>query len=147
MQAYLFEPDDINWTVRLRIRYFDEADAAKYDAVLKQALSNVRRDHPNVGIEILNDMIEYENVAHSMHPECVNMITAAAKTIGKNLNFVDTRGGTTAAMIAAKGFKGGLPVFSGQHAIHSVYEYSVLEEVHEAYMLMLHTIDEVSKLR
>ena len=74
------------------------------------------------------------------------MLSAAAAKINKELDYKATRGGTTASMMAAKGLKGGLLVFSGQHAIHSVYEYTVLEEVHEAYMLMLHTIDEVSKL-
>lgn len=75
------------------------------------------------------------------------MLSSAAAKIGKDLDLKSNRGGTTASMMAAKGLKGGLLVFSGQHAIHSVYEYSVLEEVHEAYMLMLHTIDEVSRLK
>lgn len=147
MQAYSLKQTGIDWFVRLRLRYFDKADGEKYDAILKQALADVRRDHPNVGIEVCNDFIVYENVAYSMHPECVNVLTAAAEKIGKELDLRANRGGTTAAMMAARGLNGGLPVFSGQHAIHSVYEYSVLEEVHEAYMLMLHTIDEVSKLK
>lgn len=146
MQAYGFQQSGVDWTVRLRIRYFDKADGEKYDDIVNQAFLNVRRDHPNVGIEVCNDFIVYENVAYSMHPECVNVLTAAAEKIGKELDLRANRGGTTASMMAAKGLNGGLPVFSGQHAIHSVYEYSVLEEVHEAYMLMLHTIDEVSKL-
>ena len=71
----------------------------------------------------------------------------AASSMGKELDLLSNRGGTTAAMMAAKGLRGGLVVFSGQHAIHSVYEYSVLEEIHDIYMLMLNTIDEVSRLR
>ena len=65
----------------------------------------------------------------------------------KELDLLSNRGGTTAAMMAAKGLRGGLVIFSGQHAIHSIYEYSVLEEVYETYLLMLNTIDEVSRLK
>lgn len=146
MQAYGFQQNGIDWFVKLRLRYFDKADGERYDAIVNQALADVRRDHPNVGIEIHTDEIRYENVAYSLHPECINMLSAAAAKINKELDYKAARGGTTASMMAAKGLKGGLLVFSGQHAIHSVYEYTVLEEVHEAYMLMLHTIDEVSKL-
>lgn len=145
MQAYGFQQNGIDWFVKLRLRYFDKADGEKYDAIINQSLTDVRREHPNVGIEIHTDEIRYENVAYSLHPECINMLSAAAAKIGKELDLKSNRGGTTASMMAAKGLKGGLLVFSGQHAIHSVYEYSVLEEVHEAYILMLHTIDEISK--
>ncbi len=147
MQAYGFNQTGHDWFVKFRIRYFDKADGEKYDGIVKQALADVRRDHPEVGIEIHTDEIRYENVAYSLHPECINALCAASEKIGKNLDLKANRGGTTASMMAAKGLNGGLLVFSGQHAIHSIYEYSVLEEVHEAYMLMLHTIDEVSKLK
>ena len=147
MQAYGFNQTGHDWFVKFRIRYFDKADGEKYDGIVKQALADVRRDHPEVGIEIHTDEIRYENVAYSLHPECINALCAASEKIGKNLDLKANRGGTTASMMAAKGLNGGLLVFSGQHAIHSIYEYSVLEEVHEAYMLMLHTIDQVSQLK
>lgn len=147
MQAYGFNQTGHDWFVKFRIRYFDKADGEKYDGIVKQALADVRRDHPEVGIEIHTDEIRYENVAYSLHPECINALCAASEKIGKNLDLKANRGGTTASMMAAKGLNGGLLVFSGQHAIHSIYEYSVLEEVHETYMLMLHTIDQVSQLK
>lgn len=147
MQAYGFTQKDSDWFVKLRIRYFDPADGEKYDKIVKQGLENVKRDHPNVGIQIHTDEIRYDNVALSTHPKSISAISNAAKKIGKELRLVPVRGGTTAAMMVAKGLKGGLYVFSGQHAVHSVYEFSVLEEVHESYMLMLHTIDEVSKYK
>ena len=147
MQAYGFTQEGIDWIVKLRLRYFDAADGEKYDKVVKNALESIKRDHPNVGIETIMDKIDYENVAHSIHPECIPSLQKAAEKCGKELELLSNRGGTTAAMMAAKGLRGGLLVFSGQHAIHSVYEYSVLEEVHESYMLMLHTIDEISKLK
>ena len=147
MQAYGFNQTGHDWFVKFRIRYFDKEDGKRYDGIVKQALSDVRRDHPEVGIEIHTDEIRYENVAYSLHPECINMLCAASKKIGKELEWKSTRGGTTASMMAAKGLNGGLLVFSGQHAIHSIYEYTVLEEVYESYMLMLHTIDQVSQLK
>lgn len=147
MQAYGFQQNGNDWFVKLRIRYFDKADGEKYDGIVKQALADVRRDHPNVKVEIHTDEIRYENVAYTLHPECLDVLTAAAGKVGKELKFKATRGGTTASMMAAKGLKGGALVCSGQHAIHSVYEYSVLEEVHDTYMLMLYAVDEVSKLK
>lgn len=151
MQAYVFENDEENgndndWIVTLRLRYFDKADGERYDSILKKALDDIRRDHPAVGIEIMHDKIDYENVAYNLHPEAINIINRAADRVSLDLDFVSTRGGTTASMLAAKGFAGGLFIFSGQHAIHSVYEYSVLEEVYDSYILMLHIVDEVSKL-
>lgn len=147
MQAYGFIQEGIDWCVKLRLRYFDVADGERYDMIIKNALESIKRDHPNVGIKIAMDNIEYENVAYSLHSECLPSLMKAASSMGKDLDLLSNRGGTTAAMMAAKGLRGGLVVFSGQHAIHSVYEYSVLEEIHDIYMLMLNTIDEVSRLR
>lgn len=147
MQAYGLVQEGIDWNVKLRLRYFSVADGEKYDRILKDALSAIKRDHPNVEIKFIMDELEYENVAYSLHPECLPSLQKAAAKNGKELHLLSNRGGTTAAMMAAKGLKGGLVVFSGQHAIHSIYEYSVLEELREVYMLMLNTIDEVSKLK
>ena len=147
MQAYGFVQDAANWQVKFRIRYFDPADGEKYDGIVDRALDDIRRDYPNVGIEIFEDDIRYENVAHSLHPDCLPSLVSAAAGMGKKLDLTESRGGTTSPMLVPKGLNGGLLVFSGQHAIHSIYEYSVLEEVHESYMLMLHTIDQVSQLK
>ncbi|MBE6240011.1 MAG: M20/M25/M40 family metallo-hydrolase [Bacteroidales bacterium] len=148
MQAYGFDKlSKIDWAVKLRIRYFDKADGEKYDAIVQQALADVRRDHPNVGIEITTDEIRYDNVALTMHPECINTLKKAAARFDKVLDLKSNRGGTTASMMVAKGLRGGMLVFSGQHVPHTVYEYSVLEEVMDAYKLMLYAIDEVSQLK
>ena len=61
------------------------------------------------------------------------------------LDFEDLRAGTTAAMLSTKGLPGGMSLFSGQHNEHSVYEYSVLEEMYDAYILLLTMIDEIQK--
>lgn len=57
------------------------------------------------------------------------------------------RGGTTASMMAAKGLKGGMCVFSGQHDIHSVREYADLQEMEECYSLMLEIIKQIPSLK
>ena len=147
MQAYGLTQEENDWSVKLRLRYFDVADGEKYDKILKDALASIEKDYPNVGIKTAMDEIEYENVAYSLHTECIPSLMKAAARMDKELDLLSNRGGTTAAMMAAKGLRGGLVIFSGQHAIHSVYEYSVLEEVYETYLLMLNTIDEVSRLK
>lgn len=62
------------------------------------------------------------------------------------MTFKEERGGTTAAMFAAKGLNGGMCVFTGQHEIHSTREYADLQEMEEAYSLMLEIIREIPKL-
>ena len=50
-------------------------------------------------------------------------------------------------MFAAKGLKGGMCVFTGQHDIHSTREYADLQEMEEAYSLMLEIIKQVPTLK
>jgi di/tripeptidase len=80
-----------------------------------------------------------------MHPQSVPLIKAAANRCKIELDFEDLRAGTTAAMLSTKGLPGGMSLFSGQHNEHSVYEYSVLEEMYDAYILLLTMIDEIQK--
>ena len=60
--------------------------------------------------------------------------------------FTDERGGTTAAMFAAKGLKGGMCLFTGQHEVHSTREYADLKEMEEAYLLMLEIIKQIPSI-
>ena len=50
-------------------------------------------------------------------------------------------------MFAAKGLKGGMCVFTGQHDIHSTREYADLQEMEEAYSLILEIIKQVPTLK
>ncbi len=50
-------------------------------------------------------------------------------------------------MFAAKGLNGGICVFTGQHDIHSTREYADLQEMEEAYRLMLEIIKQVITLK
>lgn len=150
MQGYIhpwsFEKKDEDVTVQTRIRYFDKNEGLYFDRLLKDALAKVKADYPNVGIEILYDGLQYENVAYTLHPSAKQLIENAAARIGKSVIFADERGGTTASMFAAKGLKGGMCVFTGQHEIHSTREYADLKEMEEAYCLMLEVIKDVTLL-
>lgn len=81
-----------------------------------------------------------------MYPGSRQIIERAAARCGQTVEFIAERGGTTAAMFTAKGLKGGMCVFSGQHNCHKVHEYSCLEEMMDAYKLIFYAIDEVANL-
>ncbi len=141
------EKDSTDYTVNTRIRYFDKAEGQEFDRIIHANLDSVAADFPNVKIEILSENLQYENVAYNMHTASKGVIDRAVATTGLDVNFVSSRGGTTASMFTAKGLRGGMCVFTGQHAIHGIHEFSVLEEMHDAYRLMLNAIEETSRLR
>lgn len=82
-----------------------------------------------------------------MHSASQSLIEDAAAKTGKQIRFADERGGTTASMFAAKGLKGGMCVFTGQHDIHSTREWADLQEMEDAYALMLEVIRSVPALK
>ncbi|UKI45052.1 MAG: hypothetical protein L6U16_06550 [Porphyromonadaceae bacterium] len=49
-------------------------------------------------------------------------------------------------MFAAKGLKGGMCLFTGQHEVHSTREYADLKEMEEAYLLMLEIIKQIPSI-
>jgi len=151
LQGYIhpwgFEKENTDVVVQTRVRYFDKAEGEYFDRLLKEAIAKVKKDFPNVGVEIIFDGLQYENVAYTIHPQATDLVEAAAKRIGKKITFADERGGTTASMFAAKGLKGGMCLFTGQHEIHSTREYADLQEMEDAYRLMLEIIREVPSLK
>lgn len=151
LQGYIhpfsFEKNGADVTVQTRIRYFDKKEGEKFDSIVNEALARIARDFPNVKTEILYDGLQYENVAYTLHPQALAIVGKAAEKTGKHIVFADERGGTTASMFAAKGLKGGMCVFTGQHEIHSTREYADLQEMEEAYRLMLEIIRQVSELK
>lgn len=143
IHAWGFEKTGEDVVVQTRVRYFDQTEGERFDKMLADALAKVKRDYPNVAVEILYDGLQYENVAYTLHPQARNLMQRAADNLGIELTFVDERGGTTASMFAAKGLKGGMCVFAGQHGAHSTQEYADLDEMEEAYRLMLEIIKEL----
>lgn len=151
LQGYIhpwsFEKENSDVTVQTRVRYFDKAEGERFDQLLNDAIAKVRKDFPNVDVEITFDGLQYENVAYTIHPQAKNLVENAARKNGKKISFIDERGGTTASMFAANGLNGGMCVFTGQHNIHSTREYADLQEMEESYGLMLEIIKEIPSLK
>lgn len=147
VHPWSFDKTGFDVTVQTRIRYFDNAEGERFDTIVNNALARVERDFPNVKIEILFDGLQYENVAYTLHPKAQEIVEKAAAKIGKKILFKDERAGTTAAMIAAKGLNGGMCIFTGQHDIHSVREYADLQEMEEAYDLMMEIIKQIPSIK
>lgn len=151
LQGYIhpwsFEKSGSDVTVLTRIRYFDKEEGIRFDKIMNDALNKIAKDFPNVEVKILYDDLQYENVAYTLHPKAQELVTDAARSLGCKIVFIDERGGTTASMFAAKGLKGGMGVFSGQHNIHSTREYANLREMEDAYLLILDIIKRVPTLK
>ena len=136
--------EGIDYVVSSRIRYFDENEGETFDRIINESLDKVRKEFPNVRTEVIWDERQYDNVAYSMYPGSQEIIARAAARSHQTIEFKAERAGTTAAMFVTKGLKGGLCLFSGQHNCHSVHEYACLEEMMDAYTLLLYAIDEVA---
>lgn len=147
IHPWSFDKDGANVTVQTRVRYFEKSEGELFDRMLSGAIADVERKFPNVNVEIVYDDLQYENVAYTLHPQAKSLVENAATKIGKGITFADERGGTTASMFAAKGLNGGMCVFTGQHDIHSTREYADLQEMEEAYRLMLEIITQVPNLK
>ena len=135
------------FTVKSRIRFFDPKEGEQFDALIKEALKKVADDFPNVTINVVFDDTQYENVAVTMNPLSYSVLGRAAARTGQEIKFTSVRAGTTAAMFAAKGLSAGMCLFSGQHNDHTPKEYSCLEEMMDAYHLLLYAVDEVANAR
>ncbi|MDE6160456.1 MAG: M20/M25/M40 family metallo-hydrolase [Muribaculaceae bacterium] len=140
------KPGEMDVTVQTRVRYFDKAEGELFDGILQEALANVRHSFPNVAAEVIYDGVQYENVAATLYPGVQRLVEEAAARSGKSVEFRSSRGGTTASMLAARGMNGGMCVFTGQHDIHSTREYADLQEMEEAYTLMLEIIRTIPTL-
>lgn len=128
--------------VETRVRYFDAEDGEFFDTVLKKACLKAVTDFDNVDVKVVYDGIQYQNVAYTLHPKAHDLVDRALDKLGMPAEYIASRGGTTAAMFASKGLNGGMCVFSGQHNPHSLKEYASLEEMVDAYKLLITIIQE-----
>lgn len=142
-----FVKDDADVTVNTRVRYFDKSEGELFDRMLEGAIADVKRKFPNVNIETVADELQYENVAYTLHPQAQTLVENVASRIGMDITFVDERGGTTSAMMAARGLKGGMCIFAGMHEVHSTREYADLQEMEDAYNFMLELIKSIPSLK
>ena len=133
-----------DYLVKVRLRYFDAQEGDTFRQLLDEATELTAKAFPNVMIDAEPEVMQYENVAYTMYPGLGDLIIEAAEKEGVKLTPRSERGGTTAAMLAAKGQKGGPCLYSGQQAEHSVYEWTCAEDMYQMVMVTKSIIETVA---
>ena len=133
-----------NYLVKVRLRYFDAQEGNAFRQLLDEAAELTAKAFPYVVTEAEPEVMQYENVAYTMYPGLGDLIIKAAEKEGVKLTPRSERGGTTAAMLAAKGQKGGPCLYSGQQAEHSVYEWTCAEDMYQMVMVAKSIIETVA---
>lgn len=133
-----------NYLVKVRLRYFDAQEGDAFRQLLDEAAELTAKAFPYVVTEAEPEVMQYENVAYTMYPGLDDLIIEAAEKEGVKLTPRSERGGTTAAMLAAKGQKGGPCLYSGQQAEHSVYEWTCAEDMYQMVMVARSIIETVA---
>lgn len=133
-----------NYLVKVRLRYFDAQEGDAFRQLLDEAAELTAKAFPYVVTEAEPEVMQYENVAYTMYPGLGDLIIEAAEKKGVKLTPRSERGGTTAAMLAAKGQKGGPCLYSGQQAEHSVYEWTCAEDMYQMVMVARSIIETVA---
>lgn len=118
-----------DYLVKVRLRYFDKLEGDTLRQMLDYAEGKTIDAFPFVKVEASAENLQYENVAYTMYPTLPDIIKKAYASLGKKVSPRSERGGTTSAMIAAKGLRGGACLFSGQQAEHSIYEWTCVEDM------------------
>lgn len=131
VHCYKMEKIDSLDDMRLffRIRYFDKSDGERYLAYLDNAFQKTIEAFPFVQATLEESFKQYDNVAYNMHPSAMEAVQRAAKRCGIEMKPVELRAGTTGALMVAQGMPGGPCIYSGQNAVHSVYEWCCIEEL------------------
>lgn len=133
-----------NYLVKVRLRYFDAQEGDAFRQLLDEAAELTAKAFPYVVTEADPEVMQYENVAYTMYPGLGDLIIKAAEKEGVKLTPRSERGGTTAAMLAAKGQKGGPCLYSGQQAEHSIYEWTCAEDMYQMVMVARSIIETVA---
>ena len=97
-----------DYLVKVRLRYFDKLEGDSLRQMLDSAEGKTIEAFPFVKVEASAENLQYENVAYTMYPTLPDIIKKAYASFGKKVSPRSERGGTTSAMIAAKGLRGGL---------------------------------------
>lgn len=133
--------------VLFRIRYFEKSDFQYYDKCLAEAMKKTQEAYPLVDITLENDFTQYENVAYNMHPKTIEVIQNAVAKSNVKMEPFELRAGTTCALMVAKGLPGGPCLYSGQQAVHSVYEWCCIEEMIELVELTKNIVAEAREIK
>ena len=135
-----------DWKLQFRLRYFDKADSVTYSGYMNEAMRKTRAAFPKVEIEMTKCFIQYDNIANNMYPGLPDIIMAAAEKSGIPMKPARLRAGTTCALLVATGLPGGPCIYGGQQAVHSVHEWSCIEELVDLTGLCKNIVNEIYKL-
>lgn len=149
----LTQPTDANgnvitsdYVVKVRLRYFDQAEGNYQKQLLADNLNKVSEAFPFVQAIKTDDEMQYENIAYSMPTYLPDMIERASLKAGMPMSPRSERGGTTSAMMVARfpdAMPGGCGIYSGQQAEHSVYEWCCIEEMATLVTVCENLIEEI----
>lgn len=118
-----------DYLVKVRLRYFDKNEGDTLRQMLRDAERFAAEAYPFVKVEAGQETVQYENIAYTMYPGTADLIVKSAASAGMTMSPSSERGGTTSAMMAAKGLRGGPCIYSAQQAAHSVYEWVCVEDM------------------
>lgn len=118
-----------DYLVKVRLRYFDKNEGNTLRQMLRDAERLAAEAYPFVKVEAGQETVQYENIAYTMYPGTADLIVKSAASAGMTMSPSSERGGTTSAMMAAKGLRGGPCIYSAQQAAHSVYEWVCVEDM------------------
>ena len=118
-----------DYLVKVRLRYFDKNEGDTLRHMLRDAERLAASAYPFVKVEAGPETVQYENIAYTMYPGTADLIMNSAARVGMKMSPSSERGGTTSAMMAAKGLRGGPCIYSAQQAAHSVYEWVCVEDM------------------
>ncbi|MBQ8703150.1 MAG: hypothetical protein IJ524_02090 [Bacteroidales bacterium] len=140
--------DGNDYRISFRIRYFDKADSARFAGYFNKAVNRTLTAFPNVDIVLEKSGLQYDNIAHTMHPQTAPVILAAAKKTGIKMEPEELRAGTTGAMMVAAGLPlpGAACIYSGQQAEHSPFEWACIEELLDLTNLCQEIVAQIYKL-
>lgn len=133
-----------DYLVKVRLRYFDKNEGDTLRQMLKNAEILTAKAYPFVRIEAGHETMQYENIAYTMYPGTAEIITKSADKYGLKMSPCSERGGTTSAMMAAKGLRGGPCIYSGQQAAHSVYEWVCVEDIIKMTEVIINIIQNIA---
>lgn len=135
-----------DYIVKIRLRYFDKDEGDTLRQIIHNAERLVMEAYPFVRVEAGTEIIQYENIAYTMYPGIAELIIKSAAKYGMTMAPSSERSGTTSAMMAAKGMRGGPCIYSAQQAAHSVYEWVCVEDMVNMMLVTLDMVKNISKM-
>ena len=138
-----------DYIVEVRLRYFDKKEGAYQKQLMEENLRKVHTAFPFVEAKIIEDRMQYENIAYTLPDFVPDLIQKAAHDAGMEMRPKHARGGTTSAMMVANfpnAMPGGSDFPSGQNAEHSPYEWCCIEELMQLVNVVENMITEITKL-